>query len=176
MLAAILALAAGIWLSSISEGIAQDRAVIDAGRSEVWERNLYKTFTYEVMANGFDIVLYSTLLGGTAAAAPAFILTNAALSTAAYYTHETVWDLGFGNPQPFGGWTLPIRTASYRVVSSAKNYGLGLLFTADPVTAAGFTAVSAVADLSFYLINDLAWNLYWPLEAAPQPRTIEIAF
>ena len=143
--------------------------------SEIWERNLYKTLTYEVMANGFDIVLYGALLGGTAAQAPAFLVTNAVLSGAAYYLHETAWDIGSDDPQPLGGWTLPARATSYRVVSSAKNYGLGLLFTADPVTAAGFTAVSAVADLSFYLINDLAWSLYWPLKTGPEPRSTENA-
>ncbi|WPZ35099.1 hypothetical protein T8K17_02920 [Thalassobaculum sp. OXR-137] len=171
-----LVLAAGLWLSSVSQASAQTQATADTGMSEVWERNLYKTLTYEVMANGFDIVLYGAMLGGTVAAAPAFILTNAALSTVAYYTHETAWDLGFSDPQPLGGWTLPARATSFRVVSSAKNYGLGLLFTADPATAAGFTAVSAVGDLSIYLINDLAWSLYWPINAAPEPHTVEIAY
>lgn len=165
-----IAVALGLWLSISSEAVAQaqEPATAHAGMSEVWERNLYKTLTYEVMANGFDIVLYGTLLGGTVAAAPAFLATNAVLSAAAYYMHETAWDLGFGDPQPLGDWTLPARATSYRVLGSAKNYGLGLLFTADPATAAGFTAVSAVADLSFYLINDLAWSLYWPLPTAPE--------
>ncbi|MFX4219665.1 MAG: DUF2061 domain-containing protein [Thalassobaculum sp.] len=165
-----------LLLSAPPGASAQEPAVAGVSASEVWERNLYKTATYEVMANGFDAILYGALLGGTAAAAPAFLLTNAALSTAAYYGHETAWDLGFEDTQPFGGWTLPLRTATYRVVSTAKNYGLGLLFTADPATAAGFAAVSAVADISFYLLNDVAWGAYWPLDPAPPTRTIEVAF
>lgn len=172
----LVALALAVWLSMGSVAAAQERVTAGADMSEVWERNLYKTLTYEVMANGFDIVLYGALLGGTAASAPAFLATNAVLSAAAYYIHETAWDLGFDDPQPLGDWTLAARAGTYRVVGSAKNYGLGLLFTADPMTAAGFTAVSAVADLSFYLVNDLAWSLYWPLPTAEEPRSIEIAY
>lgn len=173
----LAALGLGTAARATAQSTSSQSSFVEIPASEVWERNLYKTATYELMANGFDVFLYGAVLGGTAAAAPAFLLTNAALSTAAYYSHETTWDLGFDDPRPLGGWTLAARTVSYRVVSTAKNYALGLMFTADPMTAAGFAAISAVADVSFYLINDVAWDAYWPLwRQVPTPRTIDISY
>lgn len=146
--------------------------------AEVLERNIYKTVAYEALTNGFDAAMYGLVLGGSAATAPLFIVSNVALAASTYYAHETAWDLGFSTPDPFGDWTLAVRTATYRVVSSSKTYGLALLFTGDPVAATSFAAVGAVADVTVYLLNDWAWNRYWPLTPKEQPavRTIQIAW
>lgn len=141
----------------------------------VLERNLYKTVTYEVLTNGYDAVMYGLVLGGSAANAPLFVGMNATLAAVSYYAHETAWDLGFDDPEPFGGWSLAVRTASYRVVSSSKTYALALLFTGDPVAAAGFAVVGAIGDVTVYLLNDLAWNRYWPITAEPAPPSILVS-
>lgn len=164
-----------IAFAAAAPGRAADLApTVDS--AEVLERNLYKTITYEVLTNGFDAAMYGLVLGGSAAGAPLFIAANATLAAASYYAHETAWDLGFSEPEPFGGWTLAVRTATYRVVSSSKTYGLALLFTGDPVAATGFAVVGAVADVTVYLVNDWAWNRYWPLTrpTEPPPRTVLI--
>jgi len=143
-----------------------------ADPGEVLERNLYKTVTYEVLTNGFDAVMYGLVLGGSAASAPLFVGVNATLAAASYYAHETAWDLGFDEPAPFGDWTLAVRTATYRVVSSTKTYALALVFTGDPVAATSFAVVGAIGDVSIYLLNDIAWDRYWPLTVEPAAPTI----
>lgn len=143
---------------------------LDSG--EVLERNLYKTLTYEVLTNGFDAINYGLILGGNLAGAPVFIGVNAVLAATSYYAHETAWDLGFTDPEPFGGWSLLARTATYRVVSSAKTYGLALLFTGDPVVATSFAVAGAIGDVTVYLANDWAWHAYWPLTAGEQPPDV----
>ena len=137
-----------------------------AAAMSLWERTAYKTLTYEVMHNAFDLGLYGTMLEGSLAGSPVFLGTNAAMSTAVYYAHEYAWEIVQPSTEPFSDWTTVTKLVTYRAVTAAKNVALGLLFTGDPTLATGFAVISAVADTGFYLVNEWAWGPWVPDEGS----------
>lgn len=165
---------AGLLVAAFLLHAAPARAV-DPG--VVLERNIYKTVTYEVLTNAWDAAMLGVILGGSLATAPVFVTVNATAAAVSYYVHETAWDLGFEDQRPFGSWTLGVRAGTYRIISSAKTYGLALLFTGDPTLATAFAFAGGAADVTIYLTNDWAWNWYWPLEQDPDGApTIEVVY
>lgn len=128
----------------------------------LWERTAYKTLTYEAMHNAFDLTLYGSLLGGSLVGSPVFLGTNAAMSAAVYYAHEYAWESASPSNEPFTDWTTLSKLVTYRVATTVKNIGLGLMFTGDPTLATGFAVISAVADTGFYLANEWGWGAWQP--------------
>jgi uncharacterized membrane protein len=135
-----------------------------------WELATYKTLTYEAMAQGSDLVAYFVILGGETAGSAGFFAVNAVTSAAAYYTHELIWQLAGPLPEPYAEWTLATKAATYRVVNTARAYGLGYLVAGDPLLAGGFALAGAVTDTGFYVLNDYVWSLVAPPPVAAPSR------
>ena len=116
----------------------------------MWTYSLYKTLTYEALANGADLILYATVLGGTVAASAPFLAVNALSAASVYYVHELTWNLLGPAPQTTAGAVeLGLtKTLTYRVVGTAQHLAVAYAFTGDLWASLGYAAA----------VNVTAWR------------------
>jgi uncharacterized membrane protein len=132
------------------------------GSLPVWERTLYKTLTYQAVANLSDLALYDVLLGGAAVAGGGFFVANAASAAALYYGYEYAWQM-FGPPP--GEKThedILQKTVLYRVLNSSRNFTLGLTFGGSTTAAIAFVGANFVTDTIIFVGNEYAWDVFRP--------------
>ena len=138
-----------------------------AGTMPVWERTLFKTLTYQAVANLSDLALYDLLLGGTAVAGAGFFAVNAASAAALYYGYEYAWQTLGPPPEEKTHGTIAQKTVAYRVLNSARNFTLGYAFGGSIGIAAGFVAANFVTDTAIFVANEYAWDALRPAAGAP---------
>jgi uncharacterized membrane protein len=161
--AALVRLAAAILAAFLVVAPGRGRAEESPGPS-AWAYSLYKTVTYEVMANGADFILYTTVLGGTAAGAAPFLAVNAVAAASAYYVHEVSWNLFGPVPETRAG-TVELgltKTLTYRVISTAQHWAVAYAFTGSAWAAAGYAAATNLSDVFIYVANEYGWDVYGP--------------
>ncbi|MBI1776334.1 MAG: DUF2061 domain-containing protein [Proteobacteria bacterium] len=152
-------------------------AAADAPMS-VWTYSLYKTITYELVANAADIPLYTFVLGGTPAGAGLFTAVNVTTAAAAYYAHEVVWNLYGPSMQESPTIAMEVgveKVLVYRLVSTARNLALVYVFTGSVSATIGFAALSNVVDAAIYAANEYGWYLYGPSIATSAAESIPVA-
>jgi len=133
----------------------------------VWERTLYKTLTYQAVANLSDLALYDVVLGGTAAAGAGFFAVNAASAAALYFGFEYAWQtLGSSTPDMTHA-TIMEKTIYYRLLNSSRNFALGYAFSGSAAVAAGFVAVNVVTDTAIFVTNEYGWDAFRPIPRTP---------
>jgi len=133
------------------------------GALPIWERTLYKTLTYQTMANLSDLALYDVLLGGTAVAGGAgFFAANAASAAALYYGYEYAWQIFGPPPGEKTNQTILQKTVLYRVLNSSRNFTLGLTFGGSTTVALAFVGANFVTDTAIFVGNEYAWDLFRP--------------
>lgn len=145
----------------------------------VWEYSLYKTITYETVANLADIPLYNTMMTGAVARTGLFTAVNVATAAMAYYVHELVWN--FYGPSEKESELTAARVGfekllMYRVVSTTRNLVLGYAFTGSATATLGFALINNATDIVVYICNEYAWYAYGPSpaiarDAAAEPAT-----
>ena len=133
----------------------------------VWERTLYKTLTYQAVANLSDLALYDVLLGGTAVAGGGFFVVNAASAAALYYGYEYAWQTFGPPPEEKTHGTIAEKTIYYRLLNSSRNFTLGYAFGGSVAVAAGFVAANFVTDTAIFVANEYAWDVFRPRAPAP---------
>jgi uncharacterized membrane protein len=133
--------------------------------TSVWLYALYKTITYETVANLADIPLYYTVLAGAPGGTALFTAINVTTAAAAYYGYEVAWNLyapplgdspGEAVRQEIG------KTLLYRVVSSARNVVLAYALTGSYGATLGFVLINNLVDTVIYVGNEYAWYRYGP--------------
>jgi uncharacterized membrane protein len=147
------------------QGRAQKTQTPPTDPPSVWLYSLYKTITYETVANLGDIPLYSTVLAGAQAGTTLFTGVNVVTAFAAYYVYEVGWNL-YGPPlgdSPLSAIKTEIeKTLLYRVVSSARNVALAYAFTGSYAATFGFVVINNVTDTVLYVANEYGWYRYGP--------------
>jgi len=156
-----LALAAGA-----PAALAQEAALSGADALPAWERTLYKTLTYQAVANLSDIALYGVVLGGTAAAGAGFFAVNAVSAATLYYGYEYLWQAYGPPPDEKTHRTVAEKTILYRVFNSSRNFTLGYVFGGSIATAVGFVAANFATDTVIFVANEYSWDVFRPAEPA----------
>jgi len=141
-------------------------AAESAGTLPVWERTLYKTLTYQAVANLSDLALYNVLLGGTAVAGGGFFIANAASAAALYYGYEYTWQTLGPPPEETTHGTIAEKTIYYRLLNSSRNFTLGYTFSGSVAVAASFVAANFLTDTVIFVGNEYAWDVFRPRAAA----------
>ncbi|MBM3546031.1 MAG: hypothetical protein FJX54_03690 [Alphaproteobacteria bacterium] len=130
----------------------------------VWTYSLYKTITYETMANLADIPLYAWVVGGAGVAATGvFTAVNVTTAAAAYFAHETIWNVYF--PPESADEVLEVgvgKVLIYRVVSTVRNLALAYAFGATASANLAFAMASNVVDATLHAANEYGWYAYGP--------------
>jgi uncharacterized membrane protein len=135
----------------------------------IYEHALYKTLTYETLANGWDVLVLKPLFGVGIGSALGVTFTIANMSSAAgsYYSHEIAWDLFGVPPTDLSAMTVAAKTATYRVVSMSRSFLLAYVFFGSAPAAAAFAIGGAVADTVFFVANEYTWDFLGPRPAVP---------
>jgi uncharacterized membrane protein len=138
----------------------QTLAPADAGLVlPTWERTLYKTLTYQAVANLSDIVLYNVLIGGSATTAGTFFAANALSAAALYYGFEYTWQSVGPRLEDTNEGTLAEKTVLYRVLNSSRNFALGLTFGGSAAAAGAFVVANFVTDTVIFVGNEYVWDI-----------------
>jgi uncharacterized membrane protein len=140
------------------------RASGDQADLPLWERTLYKTLTYQAVANATDLILFELFLinGATAATTAGFFAVNAATAAAAYYSYEYAWRT-YGPPlDETDERTLAEKSILYRGIASSRNFILGYAFSGSLASAAAFVAANFATDSVIFLSNEYVWDILRP--------------
>ena len=128
----------------------------------VWQRTLYKTLTYQTVANLSDIALYTVLIAGPSAAAGSFFAANALSAAVLYYGFEYTWQT-LGPPlDETDATTLAEKTVLYRVINSSRNFALGYTFGGTAAAAGAFVVANFVTDTAIFVGNEYVWDILEP--------------
>jgi uncharacterized membrane protein len=133
--------------------------------TSVWLYALYKTITYETVANLADIPLYTTVLAGAPGGTALFTAINVATAAAAYYGYEVAWNVyapPLGDSPGQAVRQEVVKTLLYRVVSSARNVVLAYALTGSYGATLGFVLINNLVDTVIYVGNEYAWYRYGP--------------
>ena len=133
--------------------------------TSVWLYALYKTITYETVANLADIPLYTTVLAGAPGGTAVFTAVNVATAAAAYYGYEVAWHFyapPLGDSPGAAVRQEVVKTLLYRVVSSARNVALAYALTGSYGATLGFVVINNLVDTVVYVGNEYAWYRYGP--------------
>lgn len=129
----------------------------------IWRLATYKTITFEAAANTADIALFALFIGGSAATAASFFAINTATAATAYYAHEIAWSLYGPELDAESETRIALeKTVTYRLVSIARNLGLGSAFGGGFTASVAFTVAGQVVDTALYLTNETLWAQYGP--------------
>lgn len=156
-----------VTMPARAQQVAPTAAAETADTLPVWERTLYKTLTYQAVANLSDLALYNVLLGGTAVAGGGFFIANAASAAALYYGYEYAWQTVGPPPEQKTHGTIAEKTIYYRLLNSSRNFALGYTFSGSTAVAAGFVAANFLTDTAIFVANEYAWDSFRP--GAPTP-------
>ena len=128
----------------------------------IWQRTLYKTLTYQAVANLSDVALYNLLIGGSAATAGSFFAANALSAAALYYGFEYTWQSLRPPPEETDAAVLAEKTVLYRVINSTRNFVLGYTFSGTLTAAGGFVVANFVTDTAIFVGNEYVWDIMEP--------------
>jgi uncharacterized membrane protein len=144
----------------------------------VWSLSFYKMMSYELLANAADVILYATALSSAEASEALYATVSVFTSATAYYTHEVAWQHYGPAPEESADTAVKVglaKTVSYRVVSTARNFALGLAFTGDPLSSAGFALATNVTHTLLYIGNEYAWHVHGPAVQRPRLEPLRYA-
>lgn len=131
----------------------------------VWQRTLYKTITYQAVANASDLILFELLIGGGTVVTAGFFAANAVSAAALYYGFEYAWQT-LGPPlDQTTERTLAEKTILYRAINSGRNFALGYSFGGGAAVAATFVAANFVTDTMIFVSNEYVWDILRPRQA-----------
>lgn len=136
-----------------------------AAGPSIWQYALYKTLTYETLANTTDLLILSTLTAGTTTLGAAFLAVDMASAAVTYYTHEIAWSFMGPAPEDRTTATTSAKAAAYRVISLARGYGVAYAYVGNTSIATTYTILAGITHTALYLGNDWVWDRY-----APPPR------
>lgn len=131
----------------------------------VWQRTLYKTITYQAVANASDLVLFELLIGGGTVVTAGFFAANAVSAAALYYGFEYAWQT-LGPPlDQTTERTLAEKTILYRAINSGRNFALGYSFGGGAAVATAFVVANFVTDTTIFVTNEYVWDILRPRQA-----------
>ncbi|NQW09339.1 MAG: DUF2061 domain-containing protein [Alphaproteobacteria bacterium] len=149
--------------SPAPDGLAPDGPAPDGPAPlPVWQRTLYKTITYQAVANASDLVLFDLLIGGGTVVTAGFFTANAVSAAALYYGFEYAWQT-LGPPlDQTTERTLLEKTILYRAVNSGRNFALGYTFGGGAGIATAFVAANFITDTAIFVTNEYVWDILRP--------------
>jgi len=142
------------------------------GELPPWERALYKTITFQAVANATDLLLFETLIGGHALLLGGFVVTNAATAAGLYYGFEYLWQHNGPPLDETTEVTIAKKSILFQAVNSGRIFLLGYTLGAT-APAAGMLAGSVfVTDTLVYYANEYVWDILRPIASGTKPVPI----
>lgn len=138
-----------------------------------WQRTLYKTITFQAVANATDLLLFDTLIGGHPLMLGGFAVANAATAAGLYYGFEFLWQREGPALETTTETTLVKKSLLFQAVNGGRVFLLGYALGAGAPAAALLAGSIFVTDSVVYYGNEYVWDILRPMEngAAQNPIT-----
>lgn len=138
-----------------------------------WQRTLYKTITFQAVANATDLLLFDTLVGGHPLMLGGFAVANAATAAGLYYGFEFLWQREGPALEATTETTLVKKSLLFQAVNGGRVFLLGYALGAGAPAAALLAGSIFVTDSVVYYGNEYVWDILRPMEtgAAQNPIT-----
>ncbi|WPZ36001.1 hypothetical protein T8K17_07615 [Thalassobaculum sp. OXR-137] len=129
-----------------------------------WQRTLYKTVTFQAVANATDLLLFDTLIGGHAVLLGGFVVANAATAAGLYYGFEYLWQREGPTLAETDETTILKKSLLFQSVNGGRIFLLGYGLGASAPAAALLAGTVFVTDLAVFYANEYVWDVLRPLE------------
>jgi hypothetical protein len=136
-----------------------------------WQRALYKTVTFQAVANATDLLVFDALIGGHPLVLGGFVVTNAATAAGLYYGFEYLWQQEGPSLEDTDETTLLKKSLLFQSVNSGRIFLLGYGLGATAPAAALLAGTVFVTDIAVYYANEYVWDIMRPIdvEASGKP-------
>ncbi|MDF1793756.1 MAG: hypothetical protein P1U88_17725 [Thalassobaculaceae bacterium] len=158
-------------------------AVLPSQRGDLpsWQRTLYKTITFQAMANATDLLLFDALIGGHAIVVGGFVVANAASAAGLYYGFEYMWQREGPTLAETTETTLLKKSLLFQAVNSGRIFLLGYTLGAGAPIAAALAGSVFVTDTVVFFGNEYVWDIMRPIasdepSAALTPSSIQVSY
>lgn len=132
-----------------------------------WQRALYKTITFQAVANATDLLLFDALIGGHALVLGGFVVANAASAAGLYYGFEYLWQQEGPTLEDTTETTILKKSLLFQTVNSGRIFLLGYGLGAGAPAAALLASSVFVTDTAVYFANEYVWDIMRPIASAP---------
>lgn len=134
------------------------------GDLQPWQRTLYKTVTFQAVANATDLLLFDALIGGHAVLLGGFVVANAATAAGLYYGFEYLWQQEGPALADTDETTLLKKSLLFQSVNGGRIFLLGYGLGAGAPAAALLAGTVFVTDLAVLYANEYVWDIMRPME------------
>jgi len=131
-----------------------------------WQRTLYKTITFQAVANATDLLLFDALIGGHAFVLGGFVVANAATAAGLYYGFEYLWQQEGPTLAETDEVTLVKKSLLFQSVNSGRIFLLGYGLGATAPAAALLAGTVFVTDVAVFYGNEYFWDIVRPIDSA----------
>lgn len=131
-------------------------------RPAPWRRALYKTITFQAVANATDLLVFETLIGGHALVLGGFVVANAATAAGLYYGFEYLWQRDGPSLDETTELTLAKKSLLFQAVNSGRIFLLGYSLGASAAAASVLAGTVFVTDTAVYFGNEYVWDILRP--------------
>ncbi|WP_420562862.1 hypothetical protein [Thalassobaculum sp.] len=136
------------------------------GDLQPWQRALYKTITFQAVANATDLLVFDALIGGHPVLLGGFVVANAATAAGLYYGFEYLWQQEGPTLAETNETTLVKKSLLFQSVNSGRIFLLGYGLGATAPAAALLAGTVFVTDIAVYYANEYVWDVMQPLGIA----------
>lgn len=138
-----------------------------------WQRTLYKTVTFQAVANATDLLVFETLIGGHAIVLGGFVVANAVTAAGLYYGFEYLWQKEGPTLEETTPTTIAKKSLLFQAVNSGRIFLLGYSLGATAPAATALAGAVFVTDTAVYYGNEYIWDILRPTlpEVADAPLT-----
>lgn len=175
----VAAPASAQWRETAAAMPAQGEPGADAAMPELrgdlppWQRTLYKTITFQAVANATDLLVFDALIGGHALVLGGFVVANAATAAGLYYGFEYLWQQEGPSLAETDETTLVKKSLLFQSVNSGRIFLLGYGLGATAPAAAMLASTVFVTDIAVYYANEYVWDVMQPVGVVSSaPRKI----
>ncbi len=131
-------------------------------RPAPWRRALYKTITFQAVANATDLLVFETLIGGHALVLGGFVVANAATAAGLYYGFEYLWQRDGPSLDETTELTIAKKSLLFQAVNSGRIFLLGYSLGASAAAASVLAGTVFVTDTAVYFGNEYVWDILRP--------------
>lgn len=129
-----------------------------------WQRTLYKTISFQAVANATDLLLFDALIGGHPFVLGGFVVANAATAAGLYYGFEYLWQQEGPSLTDTDEMTLVKKSLLFQSVNSGRIFLLGYGLGAGAPAAALLAGTVFVTDIAVFYGNEYFWDIMRPMD------------
>lgn len=140
-----------------------DAVLAVRGELPPWQRALYKTITFQAVANATDVLMFDLVVGAHPVLLGGFFVANAATAAGLYYGFEYLWQQNGPTIENTTEMTLVKKSLVFQAVNSGRIFVLGYGLGATALAASTLAGAVFLTDTGVYFANEYVWDILRPI-------------